>query len=167
MKQNGLNSKSSDSSLYEDNSRPNNHVVGVVFGFITLCLLGLNFSAIGNGYFVSVSIFSIPTIFELTMHKPRSIMRIIIRNIHILLLMVICIICILGLIGVLNIVSIDGTPNIMVQEDFVLGGEYHVPAFHLWLAVVASWFCSLVDLFASKTRAEDKMKKAGEQSGSK
>lgn len=146
----------SDFYIDDEPTRFNSPSLRVLINVLSAGILGINFSQITNGYFVTMMIFAIPILLDYFRFKPAVKLRRAIYHVGKALVILVTLICLFGIVGVLTIVSLDDTPHIMVRADYVIASGFHFPAYILWVLMALNVLLSVIDTFFVRTRAEQK-----------
>ncbi|MPM57142.1 hypothetical protein SDC9_103963 [bioreactor metagenome] len=145
-----------DFYVNDEPTRFNSPAVRVLINVLSAGILGINFSQITNGYFVTMLIFAIPILLDYFRFRPTVKLRRLIYNVGKALVIIVTLICLFGIVGVFTIESLDNTPHIMVRTDYVIASGFHFPAYVLWVLMTFNVLLSVIDTFFVRTKAEDK-----------
>lgn len=147
----------SDFYANDDPTRFNSPALRVLINLLSAGILGINFSQINDGYFVTMIIFALPILLDYFRFRPADKIRRWIYHVGKGIVIFVSLICLFGIVGVFEIVSLSGTPNIMVREGYVIASGLHVPAYLLWLLMALNVLLSAIDTFFVYTKAEQKI----------
>jgi Fe2+ transport system protein B len=111
---------------------------------IAWIILGQGIKA-GQGFFVALTLFSMPLLMDYMRFNPNTKVRLYVRNAGIIISLLWVIIGFIGLCGPLGIENINEQLSIAVSNDFIVGKGFFIPLHYLWSFLSLSLFLTIVD----------------------